>query len=260
MGRQSLKLKNRVGIVTGAGGGIGRAIAQAFIEEGARVAALDINLDSLLSLEQEVGARSSQLMICASDATALESIRDTVDLVMSKWGQIDILVNNVGGGIGTHSDSTLVDEGWDATVALNLTGCFCFIQAVADPMRRQKYGRVVNISSSGGRYRSNTGAANIAYAAAKGGVLQLTRTVAHALGRDGITVNAIAPGLVMTQAGRKEYEMLAPALRERVLRETPLGYFCEPSEIASIAVFLASSDASYVTGATILANGGWCTS
>lgn len=255
-----MKLDKRVAIVTGAGGGIGRAIALAFIREGAAVAALDINPASLRSLEAEAGVGSDRLIVRASDATARPSIDEAVGQVLSAWGRVDILVNNVGGGIGTHSDSTLVDEGWNATLALNLTGCFAFIQAVAGQMRQQNYGRVVNISSSGGRYRSNTGASNIAYAAAKGGVLQLTRTVAHALGRDGITVNAIAPGLVLTPAGREEEEALKPALRERVLRETPLGYFCDPSEIASIAVFLASSDASYITGTTILANGGWCTS
>jgi gluconate 5-dehydrogenase len=100
----------------------------------------------------------------------------------------------------------------------------------------------------------------VAYAAAKAAVLQLTRTSAHALGPYGITVNAIAPGLVLSEAGSAELESLAPEVRARVLRETPLGYFAAPAEIASIAVFLASKDASYVTGATILANGGWCTS
>ena len=255
-----MKLDKRVAIVTGAGGGIGRAIALAFIKEGARVAALDINPVSLRSLETEADVGSDRLMIIASDATVRPSIDDAADRIVSAWGRIDILVNNVGGGIGTHSDPSLIDEGWNATLSLNLTGCFSFIQAVAGHMRQRNYGRIVNISSSGGRYRSNTGASNIAYAAAKGGVLQLTRTVAHALGRDGITVNAIAPGLVLTPAGVEEDKALEPALRERVLSETPLGYFCDPGEIASIAVFLASYEASYITGVTILANGGWCTS
>lgn len=254
-----MKLNDKVAIVTGAGGGIGGAIARAFLAEGAVVTAVDVSLKGLEALAAGVGPMTGRLLLKSADATARQDIADVVEATLAKWGRIDILVNNVGGGLGSFAGADLTDEDWDKTLVLNLSGNFMLTQMVGSPMRAQKSGRIINISSSGGRYRSNTGAANIAYAAAKGGVLQLTRTVAHALGPCGITVNAIAPGSVLTAAGKKEFDGLDPDLRDRVLAETPLGYFADPSEIASIAVFLASDDAAYVTGATILANGGWCT-
>jgi NAD(P)-dependent dehydrogenase (short-subunit alcohol dehydrogenase family) len=127
-------------------------------------------------------------------------------------------------------------------------------------MESSAYGRIVNISSNAGKYRSNVGIGGIPYAAAKAGILQFTRSAAYALGRKGITVNAIAPGSVLTEKGLREYDALGSERRDRVLKETPLGRFARPGEIADIAVFLASRDSSFVTGATILANGGWCTS
>lgn len=249
-------LVDQVAIVTGAANGIGRAIATALLDQGCRVAAVDIDEAGLQSL---AAGDADRLAIFAADATEPTSAKAAVDMASARWGAIDVLVNNVGGRIGSpHLDASEAD--WYATLSLCLTSHFLWSQAAAPSMMAKGRGRIVNIASNAGVYRSNTGTSGISYSAAKGGVVQLTRSSAHALGRFGITVNAIAPGSVLSSAGLQEREELGAALYDRVMRETPLGYFAPPAEIASIVVFLASHHASYVTGATILASGGWCTS
>jgi 3-oxoacyl-[acyl-carrier protein] reductase len=253
------QLTHKVAIVTGAGSGIGRAIACRFLEAGARTALADIDGASLERARADFASNAEQALLVTADVTRAEDVERLVQAALDLWGRVDVLVNNVGGMIGA-TGIEVEEEDWDATIALCLKSQYLCTRAVAPLMRRQKGGRIVNISSNAGRYRSNTGTSSIAYSAAKGGVLQFTRSAAHALGTDGITVNAIAPGSVFSEAGVKEFEALPPQTRDRVMRETALGYFADPREIASIALFLASDDASYITGATIIANGGWCTS
>jgi 3-oxoacyl-[acyl-carrier protein] reductase len=251
-------LAGKVAIVTGAANGIGRAIAAAFAEAGAKLALADLDAAALRRVEADLTAGEAAVMSIGADVTKAADVGRMVEAVLGIWGRIDVLVNNVGGAIGgVGLEASEAD--WDATVALCLKSQFLCCRAVAPTMQAQKSGRIINISSNAGKYRSNTGTSSIAYSAAKAGVLQLTRSAAHQLGRDGITVNAIAPGSVLSEAGLRERDTLPPDLRERVTRETALGYFAEPGEMASIALFLASDEASYVTGATIVANGGWCT-
>jgi NAD(P)-dependent dehydrogenase (short-subunit alcohol dehydrogenase family) len=253
-----VKLQGKVAVVTGAACGIGRAIATAFLEEGARTALADIDRAALRKTNRGLAGLTANALAIRGDATRADDVSEMIATTVRQWGRIDILVNNVGGSVGDGSlDGP--EEDWDATLALCFKSQFLFCRAVAPLMRGQKSGRIINMSSNAGKYRSNTGVSSISYSAAKAAVLQLTRSAAHALGPFGITVNAIAPGSVLSEAGVREFAALAPELRERVLRETPLGYFADPREIASIAVFLASEDASYITGATIVANGGWCT-
>jgi NAD(P)-dependent dehydrogenase (short-subunit alcohol dehydrogenase family) len=252
----AVRLDGKVAIVTGAGSGIGLAIARAFVEAGARTALVDTDRKALERSQVDLTPQATLLV--AADVTRSEHVARLVGETIAAWGRIDILVNNVGGMIGA-TGLEIRENDWDATVALCLKSQYLCTKAVAPTMRRQKSGRIVNISSNAGRFRSNTGASSIAYCAAKGGVLQFTRSAAHALGPDNVTVNAIAPGSVFSEAGVREFEALPEPVRDRVMRETALGYFADPGEIASIALFLASDDASYVTGATIIANGGWCT-
>jgi NAD(P)-dependent dehydrogenase (short-subunit alcohol dehydrogenase family) len=249
-------LDGRVAIVTGGANGIGRAIVDALLANGCKVAAIDRDEGGLETLRHAGGA---DVITIAADATLAASAEQAVAQVMAKWNRLDILVNNIGGRIGGAGLDATKDE-WDATLSLCLTSDFLWCRAAAPFFIANGWGRIVNIASNAGRYRSNTGTSGISYSAAKGGVLQFTRSVAHQLGRHGITVNAIAPGSVLTGPGIQERTELGDHLYDRVMTETALGYFAPPQEIASVVIFLASPDASYVTGATVLANGGWCTS
>jgi NAD(P)-dependent dehydrogenase (short-subunit alcohol dehydrogenase family) len=254
-----MRLKGRIAIVTGAAMGIGRAIGLALLAEGARTVFVDINSVELDRIAGSQAASANELLTIVANATQAADVERVVNETARRWGRVDILVNNVGGALGNGGiDGPEAD--WDATFALCFRSQFLFCRAVLPMMKAQGGGRIVNISSNAGKYRSNTGISSIAYSAAKAAVLQLTRSLAHSVGGDRITVNAIAPGSVLSDAGLAEFNSMEASLRDRVLGETPLGYFADPKEIAAIAIFLASDDASYMTGTTIVANGGWCTS
>jgi len=255
-----MRLTDRVAIITGAAGGIGKATALAFAREGARLVVADVDEQGVERTRHELGGTPCHSRAARVDVTNRTHVEAMVTQAVDAFGKIDILVNNAGGGGGV-SGLMLSDEEWDRIIELNLKSQFMCTRAVVPHMESRGHGRIVNISSNAGKYRSNVGTiGGISYAAAKGGVLQFTRSSAYLLGRKGITINAIAPGSVLTDAGHREYNSMDPERRDRVIRETPLNRFAQPSEIAEIAVFLASDDASYVTGATILASGGWCSS
>jgi 3-oxoacyl-[acyl-carrier protein] reductase len=255
-----MKLADQVAIITGSSGGIGKAIAMAFAREGARLVLCDIDGEGVSKTREELEGLCAHSTAMRVDVTDAGQVSQLVEKTVKNFGRVDILVNNAGGDGGLGGALNVSDEVWDRVIDLNLKSQFLCCRAVVPPMESSAYGRIVNISSNAGKYRSNVGIGGIPYAAAKAGILQFTRSAAYALGRKGITVNAIAPGSVLTEKGLREYDALGSERRDRVLKETPLGRFARPGEIADIAVFLASRDSSFVTGATILANGGWCTS
>jgi NAD(P)-dependent dehydrogenase (short-subunit alcohol dehydrogenase family) len=249
-----MTLENKVAIVTGGAKGIGLAIAKRFAGDGARVVVADIDEDAGSRAVEEIGSLGAVRFI-RCDVGDRQDVENLVASTLQAWGSIDVLVNNA--GIVHGADFLDVSEAdFDRVLRVNLKGVFLVGQAVARQMVAQVKdggapGSIVNMSS----INAVLAIANqVPYSASKGGVNQLTKVMALGLAPHGIRVNAIGPGSIMT-------DMLAAvasdkAARRRVLSRTPLGRIGDPSEIAAIAAFLASDEASYITGQTIYADGG----
>ena len=242
-------LENKVALVTGAGRGIGRAIAIALAKEGAEVI---VNYNGSKERAKEVkqtieenGGKASIYKCNVSDFEACEAmIKD----VVKEHGHLDILVNNA----GITKDGLIMkmkEEDFDSVLNVNLKGTFNTIRHSARQMLKQRNGKIINISSVSG-ILGNAGQAN--YAASKAGVIGLTKTMARELGSRGITVNAIAPGFVDTEMT----EVLSEELKENACKQIILGRFGKPEDIANAAVFLASDKADYITGQVISVDGG----
>jgi glucose 1-dehydrogenase len=240
-----LKLKNRIAIITGGARGIGLACAERFVAEGAHVVILDV-LDEVGKTEaKRLGATYMHCDVSkSSDVTAV------IAAVVKQHGTVDILLNNA--AINISDDFLEISEAdYDRVLDINLKGSFLMLQACAREMVKQAAGSIINMSSVNDTLAIPS---IVSYCVAKGGVSQLTRATSISLAPHGIRVNAIGPGSIMT-------DMLKSVVNDRaamarVMSRTPMGRVGEPSEIASIAVFLASDDSSYVTGQTIYADGG----
>lgn len=242
-------LKNKIALITGAGRGIGRAIAIALAKEGAEVV---INYNGSEERAKEVkqtieenGGKASIYKCNVSDFVACEAmIKD----IVKEYGHLDILVNNA----GITKDGLIMkmkEEDFDSVLNVNLKGTFNTIRHGARQMLKQRSGKIINISSVSG-ILGNVGQAN--YAASKAGVIGLTKTMARELGSRGITVNAIAPGFVDTEMTG----VLSEEIRENACKQIILGRFGKPEDIANTAVFLASDKADYITGQVISVDGG----
>ena len=240
----------RVALVTGGGRGIGKGIAMRLGDAGANVVIGDVDRVLAEQTAEELGKGFGRAIAVQVDVTQEESIATAVKMVLKEFGKIDILINNAGIMFRTRILDISLEE-WAETLLVNLTGPFLFTQAVLPSMKKNGYGRIVNISSSAGRSVSTLGGAH--YTASKAGLLGFTRAVAKEVAASGITVNAVCPGLIDTQMARdtttkKELEMF--------LESFPIKRLGLPEEIGDLVLFLCSEKASYITGASIDINGG----
>ena len=241
-------MTNRTALVTGASRGIGHACALALAETGARVAVAARNVEQLESLAAEIRAQTREAFVVPMDLSDAESIKEAIAKTAKDFGPIAILVNNAGitkDGLAMR----MKKPDWDVVIATNLTGAFVAIQQVLPGMMRERWGRIINISSLVGE-TGNAGQAN--YAASKAGLIGLTKSIAQEMGSRNITVNSVAPGYVETDMTQG----LSEELKQRMLDNIPLKRMGRPDDVAAAVRFLASEEAGYITGHVLDVNGG----
>ncbi|MDO8477634.1 MAG: SDR family NAD(P)-dependent oxidoreductase [Candidatus Rokubacteria bacterium] len=274
-----MKLKDRIALITGAGSGIGRAIATLFAEEGARVIANDVNEKAARETVEKLGAAGSGARAIQADVADSAQVKAMFAEVEREFGSLDVLVNNAGigsagtssadrdtlrdrsdarimellsgQGIQTHCDitQTMTDETWHRMIAVHLNGTFFCTREALRLMSRRDQGVIINLSSVAGLM----GLENVPhYSAAKAGILGFTRAVAREVGSRKIRVNAICPGFIDTPMTQP----MSDLMRKAVIGRTPLGRYAEPGEVAQTALFLASDDSSFFTGQWLSPNGG----
>ena len=244
-----MKLKDRVAIVTGAARGIGKAIALAFLREGAKVAIIDSDKERLEILKKEIEREKTEGMSIPCDITKSSDVREMVDHVRRAFGRIDILVNNAG-IIRRGTIETVTEEDWDRVIEVNLKGTFNCCKAVAGIMKAQGYGKIVNVSSIAGKMGDITSAPG--YGPSKAGVDALTKTLARQLASYGINVNAVSPHAIETEMSAQWSEQR----RKEIIASIPLGRLGKPEDVAEAVLFLASDEASFITGEILDVNGG----
>ena len=249
-------LKGKCAIVTGAARGIGRAIAERFAHDGANVVVADIDEEAGEATAADIAAKGGKAMFVRCDVSQRLDVRNMVTQMLNNCGHIDVLVNNA--GIGHSADFLDLEEAdYDRVMGVNLKGAFLVGQTVARQMVKQieaggAPGAIVNMSSINAVVALPN---QVPYCVSKGGLSQLTKVMALSLAPYGIRVNAIGPGSIMTEM-LETIVLSDPAARAKVLARTPAGRIGEPREIAAIAAFLASDEASYITGQTVFADGG----
>jgi len=241
-------LKDKVIIITGAGQGIGRATAIRFAQEEARVVIAEVNESTGQSVADEIVATGREVLFTPMDVTQRESIQNMVSVVLKRFGRIDVLVNNA----GIIQDKTLkkmTDGEFDRVIQVNLRGTYSCTQEVAAVMREQQSGVILNATSVVALY-GNFGQTN--YVASKSGVIGMTKVWARELGKDGIRVNAVAPGFIETDMVKD----IPEKVKTKMIKKIPLQRIGKPKDVAAVYCFLASDDASYINGAVLSVDGG----
>ena len=244
-----MRFENQVAVVTGAGRGIGHAIAVRLAKEGARVASVSRTEANAQKTADEINAlRPDAAKAYAVDVADQSAVQKAAAQILEDFGRVDILVNNAGVTRDGLSMRMSIED-WDTVLNTNLKGAFTFTQALMRPMIKRRSGRIINISSIAG-LTGNAGQAN--YSASKAGLIGLTKTLARELASRGITVNAVAPGLIETDMTT----VLSEEIRQAILQKVPLGKLGEPEDIAGAVAYLASAEAKYITGQVLTVDGG----
>jgi len=241
-------LKNQVALITGSTRGIGKSIARTFAQEGATVVVCGTNQELADKFSQELTTQGFSAQPFACDVTNAQKVEEMVNKILDKHKTIDILVNNA----GITRDNILPrmkEDDWDAVIRVNLKGVFNCTKTVTKAMLKAKKGKVISVASIIGII-GNVGQAN--YAASKAGIIGFTKSVAREFASRGITANVVAPGYIQTEMTDK----LGEKTQEIILKNIPLGRFGKPEDVAGVCVFLASNQADYITGQTILIDGG----
>jgi 3-oxoacyl-[acyl-carrier protein] reductase len=250
------RLLNRIAMVTGAGRGMGLAIARGLYQEGARVVLIDIDEKGVTEAARQLDGKYERAMGKRVDVTNKAEVTRLVNEMKNLWGSVDILVNNAGGALNTpYVLEEIEEKDWNLVVDVNLKGTFLCCQVVIPEMVKQGRGSIVNISALAGHWRASL--AGVQYTAAKAGVEGLTRQLAYDWGKFGIRVNGVAPTVTLTgERVQGLWEAKSEEEKKKVLSAIPLGRLGTPEEVASVVVFLASDESSYITGITIDVSGG----
>jgi 3-oxoacyl-[acyl-carrier protein] reductase len=241
-------LKDKIAVITGSGRGIGKEIASTFAKEGASVAICDIDGQLADNTAKEIGTSGIHTISFKVDVTNLGSVEEMINKILDKFKRIDILVNNA----GITRDNLLLrmkEADWDAVLNVNLKGTFNCTKAVSKVMLKQQYGKIINIASIIG-IMGNSGQAN--YAASKAGIIGFTKSVAREFATRNINVNAVAPGYIQTEMT----DRLPETVKQQMLALIPLRKMGTARDVAGVCLFLASSDSDYITGQTIVIDGG----
>ena len=243
-----MRLKDKTALITGGARGIGREIALCLAREGANVVIWDVNLESAKSTAKDIEALGVKADYAQADVTKFSQVEESINKILDNFQKLDILVNNA----GITKDNLLLrmsEADWDAVINVNLKGTFNCTKAAAKVMLKQKSGKIINIASIIGII-GNFGQAN--YAASKAGIIALTKTTAKELASRGICVNAVAPGFIQTEMTAK----LPADIQQKLLAQIPLSRLGKPEDVANLCLFLASSESDYITGQTIIIDGG----
>lgn len=241
-------MTGQTAIVTGGGRGIGKAISIALAKRGVNIVVVGTNIDVASQTSEELREYGVKSIAVKADVSISEDVRNIFEKTLSEFGKVEILVNNA----GITRDGLLIrmkDEDWDAVINVNLKGTFLCTKEAVKIMIKQKYGRVINISSIVA-FMGNPGQAN--YSASKAGIAGMTKTIAKEYANRGITVNAIAPGFITTDMTEK----IPENIKSEMIKAIPMGRFGTPDDVANGVVFFASPDAGYITGQILHINGG----